>query len=336
MAMLEAITNSKNTEYIDKSGNIAIIPAGFAPTRIEGETEIDDGLVIIDYQGNEFVWVPVADINTMAKETFGIDSNGRTNYQGKLYNFSGSGENITVSEFEHYGQGYNLYFREPSLITGDANDSYAILDSVAGSMYDADSSYYHDILGYNSAIELGKAMQEEYNAMVESVNKYGGFYVGRYETSISETTVASVAEKAPIVRMNWYKIYLYEHSNYENNPFYSSTSVTSSMIWGSQWDAMLNWILIGSDKTKVFANTNGNHSGSIVNTGVTTTDVMNNIYDLEGNVAEWTQEAWYDSLRMFRGGEFADERNSTTRSHRDAHASSRWMYCSSRLSIFIK
>ena len=51
------------------------IPAGFAPTRIEGETTIDEGLVVTDVDGNEYVWIPceydsesvegVADENTV-------------------------------------------------------------------------------------------------------------------------------------------------------------------------------------------------------------------------------------------------------------------------------
>ena len=53
-AMAEAAMNFENTKY----KNVPI-PAGFAPTRIDGEDEIEDGLVIVDNNGNEFVWIPV-------------------------------------------------------------------------------------------------------------------------------------------------------------------------------------------------------------------------------------------------------------------------------------
>ena len=53
LAMGEAATNLEDTEYKEVP-----IPAGFAPTRIEGENTVDDGLVIIDSEGNEFVWIP--------------------------------------------------------------------------------------------------------------------------------------------------------------------------------------------------------------------------------------------------------------------------------------
>ena len=41
-----------------------------------------------------------------------------------------------------------------------------------------------------------------------------------------------------------------------------------------------------------------------------TTDVMKNIYDLEGNFFEWTQEANGSSSRTLRGGSYYDASNS--------------------------
>ena len=54
MAMFEAAMNKENTEFQGVT-----IPAGFAPTRIAGESTVEEGLVITDSEGNEFVWVPV-------------------------------------------------------------------------------------------------------------------------------------------------------------------------------------------------------------------------------------------------------------------------------------
>ena len=33
-------------------------------------------------------------------------------------------------------------------------------------------------------------------------------------------------------------------------------------------------------------------------------DIINNIYDLDGNVSEWTLEAFYTGLRAYRGGKY--------------------------------
>ena len=57
--MLEAAANLENYPYTDKNGDTATIPAGFAVSQVEGENVIEDGLVIIDKNGNEFVWIPV-------------------------------------------------------------------------------------------------------------------------------------------------------------------------------------------------------------------------------------------------------------------------------------
>lgn len=61
LTVLEAATNLENTTYTDKNRQTAPIPAGFAVSQVEGENIIEDGLVIIDSKGNEFVWIPVTD-----------------------------------------------------------------------------------------------------------------------------------------------------------------------------------------------------------------------------------------------------------------------------------
>ena len=78
------------------------------------------------------------------------------------------------------------------------------------------------------------------------------------------------------------------------------------MIWGSQYDAMLNWIKSGTDKYKITNTSLGNHSGNITTTGNDTysNDSINNIRDLGGNLYEWTLEAYDTDNRVFRGGYF--------------------------------
>ena len=69
LTALEAATNLENTTYEDKNGQTAPIPAGFAVSQVEGENTIEDGLVIIDSKGNEFVWIPVADEEQYKRNT---------------------------------------------------------------------------------------------------------------------------------------------------------------------------------------------------------------------------------------------------------------------------
>ena len=63
LTALEAATNIENQPYTDKNGDTATIPAWFAVSQVEGEQDINTGLVIIDTKGNEFVWIPVLSEN---------------------------------------------------------------------------------------------------------------------------------------------------------------------------------------------------------------------------------------------------------------------------------
>ena len=68
LTTLEASTNVQNTIY-----NGVTIPAGFAVSKVKGENTVENGLVIIDKNGNEFVWVPVDGENLKyEKHTYSI------------------------------------------------------------------------------------------------------------------------------------------------------------------------------------------------------------------------------------------------------------------------
>ena len=183
--------------------------------------------------------------------------------------------------------------------------------------------------------------------MVASVDKYGGFYVGRYETSRwnsgattnSDRTgdiIKSVAGANPMATTNWYDMYLRSSSGYSNNPYYNSTSVNCAMIWGCQYDATLNYILEGSDNTKVTQRT-GNHSGTRSVTGEYPNDIMNNIFDLSSNVREWTQEAYSSRYRTFRGGFYVTDDTNTAVYRYSSYSPTYTNYTlGSRLTLYLK
>ena len=121
----------------------------------------------------------------------------------------------------------------------------------------------------------------------------------------------------------------------KKNPYNTSTSVNSSMIWGSQWDAMLNYILEGTDKDKVTAIT-GNHTGTRASTGQFGSDIMNNIFDLSSNVREWTAQANSTLYRVARGGNYYLGIISPA-SYRDTnYPTNTYDYIGSRLALYVK
>lgn len=285
LAQAEANLNIQNREYIDDNKNKAIIPAGFAVSQVKGEQNIDTGLVIIDKHGNEFVWIPVNSVDNIAKKTSGVDNKGNENYQGKLYNFS---KNV-ISEMEEYGQGTTSY-REPDIVSAYDNSEEGYLNEI-----DLDVSKFKN------------EITEYYNSMIESVKRYKGFYIGRYETCIDKKTVGSKKDVLPMTADEasgkmWYGMYNKQKKFATEN---SLNSIEASMIWGSQYDAMINWVLQGKDKEKIFENQNAPHNlTEAYKCGAQPNDKINNIFDLEGNLREWTLEALFNNVRVLRGGNF--------------------------------
>ena len=58
IAALEALTHLEDYDYTDKDGKKIKIPKGFAVSSVEGEKSEAEGLVIVDAKENEFVWIP--------------------------------------------------------------------------------------------------------------------------------------------------------------------------------------------------------------------------------------------------------------------------------------
>ena len=91
-----------------------------------------------------------------------------------------------------------------------------------------------------------------------------------------------------------------------------NNNVTSSMIWGSQWDATMRWMYnSGNEEKKKYtydSRGKGNYSSdSPIATGSIEAYAVNNIYDMAGNVSDWTIEAYSTVLRVTRGGNYSDD-----------------------------
>ena len=221
--------------------------------------------------------MPVATISSM------YDS---ANKRAKLYTFTAS--SATVRTYSATG------YREPDIVTDYDNTASNYANN--GVKKNGTSS---DIA---SGAEFKEQLQIEFETMIESVDKYGGFYIGRYETGSGYVVQEN---KAPQVSTNWYTFYQKQKEMYA-----SSGSVISSMLYGAQWDQALLWFYNGTAEEKLYVTNSagkGNYSGSadgysgVAPTGKTSGADVKNIYDMAGNVYDWTQEAFYTSGRVGRG-----------------------------------
>ena len=338
----ETADKTEKNNYVDDDGDNATIPEGFTVSEKDNEKDISDGLVVIGPDGSEFVWVPVPDINSMSQcskaggncnlqlegSVLKCTTHASTEIVGKLYNTDNMG-NFGMANTKYYA---NTAQREPAIITGN--------DTGTGNKYDNDVTYNNNIFTLSS-------LKEYYKSMATSVAKFAGFYVGRYETSLSGATSESAGENGTVqskkgviptsienaATSTWYGLYNKQNKTYTGK----NISVESSMIWGSQYDRILNWAKTGKNGYKINKSLGNTSTGSLKTTGDSNyeDDSINNIRDLCGNVYELTLEAMGVSERVFRGASCRASGKTSSRSTLSPDNNSYYFF-GSRLTLYIK
>ena len=290
---IEEITSSVTDTNLKDSNKIKAVLTGEVPltTEMTYITGTKDTGVVVSIDGNEFVWVPVpVAIASSTPSATGVDlavnpsaerpmamlqSGSDTNYQGVLYDFNGttSTTRLIVSVTGESG------YREPAYLNNSNN---------------ADAS------SYNTVGITQELLQNEYNAVVGSIAKYGGFYVGRYELGLEgikpvskpASDTVTTADATNSNTNTWYGLYSKCKS-------FRTDNLTSTMIWGSQYDAMMNWM---ASTGKTVGTEDRNKFNQNQTTGSKAEDIINNVYDLYGCHHEWTQEAEGTNARVTHGG----------------------------------
>jgi hypothetical protein len=275
----EYYSNSKNSFVKDNDEKVFILPASFKVS--EESVNVDSGVVIKDTYENEFVWVPVE--NAIATSL----GEATTSKAMSLYN---------AATGNYSGIFYDPNFDDENNITGSTIRTTNYYEPALAIWSDTESRVLN--YGYTSRENFLSTMQTEYNSMVNSVNTYKGFYIGRYETSINENEeVQSKKGALPFSgSQNWYALY-------EKQKNFYCSSTQSSMIWGSQYDAMVNWIITGTNANHILEIERNETTKSTC--GSNENDIINNIYDLTGNTFEWTlAKGAENNARGHRGGYF--------------------------------
>ena len=290
-------------------------------------TDVDKGLVIMDEKGNQFVWVPVRDIKDMVMCA-------NNNKAGHTCNIVFDGTNIsctaTGNSNEIVGKLYATEVGEKFKNNLDTTPYTYTKDS---GLREPDAVTRCDNKQTQYTVDDRTTQLVKYKQMAISVAKNGGFYVGRYESSLINGTTrvvagaTSMSAKEDSANM-WYGLYAKQNSYATENGV--SSSVVSNMIWGSQYDAIMNWI--GDLATSTISN--NKNSDEARRTGSKATDKINNIFDLYGLRREWTMEAYTSFNRVLRGGRYYDDDSPSYR--HISYTLRTYDYCSSRPTLYIK
>ena len=276
--------------------------------------EQDKNTLKIQTERNQYVWVPIENVS----ELFGVDEKGKL--FGKMYLFSANGrnpdnwteENGIMKIINPNG------VREPNLgnnIDGRENDMLAYGNREKRYEY------------------LSKELEQYFYKTMKSIEKYGGFYMGRYETTDFDEAVPSVKKmKEDNTNHNSYVNYIKCKKIGESND-----AVTTMPVWGCLWDATLSWFVSSNairisdgslitnrlvdlsspmwgnfkySEFKYYSDINMTISEKKYNqekyipTGSTEYSKVNNIYDMAGNTCEISMTIQDEDYRSIRGGGF--------------------------------
>ena len=249
------------TIFKDVNGEQVPIPEGYIVSENSDENIVNKGLVISDSRGNEYVWI-----------------------------------SCTVNSSSNKLQ----YKRTEWGVEKDGTDnSRAIKDELT--LKDIDVTYSKTDTDNGINEEISKEIVAQINAEKESIKKYGGYYIGRYEVGKDNKTAVIKAEQEPYVNIKWSKAYELAKG------IGGGEGATTYLCSSYSWDTAINFIqnTTGKNYATSIIGFNGNwksqevkdSSGKVIkpvntapklNTGLTT--ALCNIYDMGGNVGEFTTE----------------------------------------------
>jgi len=244
------------------------------------DKELDKGKEDVrrDLAGNQWVWVPIETLSSLYTTVdAGVALTGSTGVKTTKYTNSG------IISGKTRGLPGSTDYKEPDILT----------DSTYG-----DTDNRAKTAGFSSLANMAETMVSDYEEMIASLEKYKGFYIGRYELTANGEKTGATQNK------NWYTLYK------NCTTLAVGSKVKTRMIWGLQWDATCKWLatsnfdITNSSTWGNYSNNTAGGHGTKQNTGCSESWKANNIYDFAGNCYEFIQEAYGANVRASRGGSY--------------------------------
>ena len=309
---------TENASYTDSKNATVTIPKGFKVSDVaktedtDGEQTVSTGLVIQDANGNEFVWVPVNYTATGTLDDDGLDSGFKDTFKrsttGSNYTepyASGYGENGAEEKSDYLkmmksvqkNKGFYIGRYEAGTTEPRTSSTTGISEVVV--KRDAYPYIYvkwgdsMNTVGNVGAVYLSKHMYDKKDIGATSTLCYGVQWDAAMKFVADSTHSTSDST-------NW--------GNYKNNAW--TIDRTTASYTDSTNVATGSWTKITSNKSKT------NSESILLTTGASDTFKVKNIFDLAGNVWEWTMEANSSTIRVLRGGDYSSNGSSNPASNR--------------------
>ena len=258
------------TPITDDLGNTVYIPGGFHVDKESEGTLVEDGIVIEDDDGNQFVWIPTGAYNVTEEK----DSDGTKD--GKMTNELTRRQWATTANT----------VQEPTPISEDE-----VASGSSGAVYYGEGdSRSCTISGETNSIDA--FLESASPKSIENPNGHGGFYIGRYEQGTGNVCKAGVDAYVDVTRD---EAKVQAEAMYSGNSEEREIKATSQLISSYAWDTALNFICQTNTEGYELATTTDDAYGNIgtnnkTQTGGYPADCYSNVYDLLGNCSEWTTE----------------------------------------------
>ena len=289
-----------------KASGLVISDAAADNEKYKGQTTVGT-----DLQGNQFVWIPVENIADYK----------RTAYSPNVA--TGTIDSTTNSEQIKSSSSDSVYFKEAlpadEKTSVETNKGFYIGRYEAGDQESTNSKKLRASGASTSNTITVKAGQAPYNYVTRTQAKSlaEGFSTKQKYTSVKSKLVSSYAWDTAIAfiqKTNSDYGSSSEEGNYKDSPTFTYTGIADT------------------EKNK---QTKKNGTRTLIPTGQTT--AVNNIYDMGGNVWEWTTESYSYTLNPYtaRGGSYDRDFANYPAGYRDYGSGNGNGYGGFRLTLFL-
>ena len=250
----DMLNKTVNSPIEDANGNKITIPAGFkikVDEDTNNATTVDKGIVIVDSEENEFVWIPVPE-------------------DGKIY--------INAEKTEYKEVTLNRYTFDSNGNPTAQND--AVIDS-----------YYQEVETSTYGNTTAKSITNFKQSVADNKGYYIGRYEARTGTarSAANNPITPITVKGTDSVYNY--VTQMQAAELAQNMYDNTKPFTSDLINSYAWDTATLFLQSCGTNSKYSKQNSVNTTLVATGTNnQTTKDIQCNVYDMASNIREWTTE----------------------------------------------